>query len=159
MYPITLCIWWQTNRVGSQELQGFVTRTTQSLFNLPFCQYHAYLLTPWSRVLLEKLTGFQLDKKFLTFYGARRFIIVLTSARHLSLSSASSIQFIPQHPTAWRYILILSCHLTLGLPSGLFPSGFLTKTLYTPLLFPIRSTCLAYLILLYFITRTILGEE
>ena len=28
-----------------------------------------YLLTPWSRVLLEKLTGFQLVKKFPSFYG------------------------------------------------------------------------------------------
>ena len=34
-----------------------------------------YLLTPWSRVLLEKLTGFQLVKKFPAFYGTRRFII------------------------------------------------------------------------------------
>ena len=45
-----------------------------------------YLLTPWSRVLLEKLTGLQLDKKFPAFYGTRRFITALTSARHLSLS-------------------------------------------------------------------------
>ena len=38
----------------------------------------------------------------------------------------------PVHiPTSWRYILILSTHLRLGLPSGLFPSGFLTKTLHT----------------------------
>ena len=50
-----------------------------------------YLLTPCSRVLLEKLTGFQLVKKFPTFYGTRRFITTFTSARHLSLSSASSI--------------------------------------------------------------------
>jgi hypothetical protein len=28
-----------------------------------------YLLTPWSRVLLEKLTGLQLAKKFPSFYG------------------------------------------------------------------------------------------
>jgi hypothetical protein len=28
-----------------------------------------YSLTPWSRALLEKLTGLQLLKKFLTFYG------------------------------------------------------------------------------------------
>jgi len=34
----------------------------------------ADLLTPWSRVLLEKLTGFQLVKKFPAFYGTRRFV-------------------------------------------------------------------------------------
>ena len=44
------------------------------------------LLTPWSTVLLEKLTGFQLVKKFPAFYGTRRFITAVTSARHLSLS-------------------------------------------------------------------------
>jgi len=36
----------------------------------------SYLLTPWSRVLVEKLTGSQLVKKFPAF----------TNARHLSLS-------------------------------------------------------------------------
>jgi len=45
-----------------------------------------YLLTPWSRVLLEKLNGFQLVKKFPAFYGTRRFITAITSARHVSLS-------------------------------------------------------------------------
>jgi hypothetical protein len=54
-----------------------------------------YLLTPWSRVLLEKLTGSQLVKKFLAFYGTRMFISASTSARHLSLSITSSIQSIP----------------------------------------------------------------
>ena len=33
-----------------------------------------YLLTPWSRVLLEKPTGSQLVKNFPVFYGARKFI-------------------------------------------------------------------------------------
>jgi hypothetical protein len=34
----------------------------------------SYLVTPCSRVLLEKLTGLQLVKKFPAFYGTRRFI-------------------------------------------------------------------------------------
>ena len=45
-----------------------------------------YLLTPWSTVLLQKLTGSQLDKKFSTFYATRKFITAFTIARHLSLS-------------------------------------------------------------------------
>ena len=65
-----------------------------------------YLLTSWSRVLLEKLTGFQLVKKFAAFYGTRKFITAFASARHLSLSWASSIQSITPHPTSWRSILI-----------------------------------------------------
>ena len=93
-----------------------------------------YLLTTWSRVLPEKLTGFQLVKKFPAFYGTLRFITAFTSARHLSLSRTRLIQSIPPHPTSWRSILILSSHLHLGLPSGLFPSGFHTKRLYALLL-------------------------
>jgi len=52
---------------------------------------------------------------------------------------------------------MLSSHLCLGLPSGLFPSGFPTKTLYTPL--PHMRYVPAHLIFLDFITRTIIGEE
>ena len=115
--------------------------------------------TPWCRVLLEKLTGLQLVKKFPAFHGTRRFITALTRVRHMSLSWVSPIQSIYTHPTYWRAILILSTHLRLGLPSGLLPSNFLTKNLYTPLSLPILATCPAHLILLDFITRTILGEE
>ena len=91
-----------------------------------------YLLTPWCKVLLEKLTGLQLVKKFPAFHGTRRSITALTSVRYLSLTWASPIQSIYPHPTSWRSILILSTHLHLGLPSGLLPSGFPSKTLYTP---------------------------
>ena len=112
---------------------------TKKLWNL------LHLLTPRCRALLEKLTGLQLVKKFPAFHGTRRFITALTSVRHLFLSWASPIQSIYPHPTSWRSILILSTHLHLGLPSGLLPSGFPTKTLYTPLSSPIRATCPAYI--------------
>ena len=46
----------------------------------------SYLITPWCRVLLEKLTGFQLVKKFPAHYLTRRLITAFTSARHLSQS-------------------------------------------------------------------------
>ena len=95
-----------------------------------------YLPTPWCRVLLEKLTGLQLVKKFPAFHGTRRFITALTSVHHLFLSWVSPIQSIYPHPTSWRFILIFT-HLRLGLPSGLLPSGFSIKTLYTPLSSPI----------------------
>ena len=44
-----------------------------------FCtvHFHSFLLIPWSRVLLEKLTGSQLVKKFLAFYVTRMFITAL----------------------------------------------------------------------------------
>jgi len=64
---------------------------------------------------------------------------------------ARPIQSIYPHPTPWRSILILPTHL--------FHSGFPTKTLYNPLTSPICDTCPAHLILLDFITCTILGEE
>ena len=48
------------------------------------------LLTPWCRVLLEKLTGLQLVKKFPAFYGTRRFITALTSVRHLNNAIANN---------------------------------------------------------------------
>jgi hypothetical protein len=51
------------------------------------------------------------------------------------------IQSTPSHSTSWKGILILFSHLRLGLPSGLFPSGFPTKNLYALLLSLIRTTC------------------
>jgi len=68
-------------------------------------------------------------------------------------SPYSHIPF-PEDPS-----LIISSHLGLGLPSGLFPSGFPTTILYTLLLSPVRATCPAHLILLDFITRKILSKE
>ena len=94
---------------------------------------------------------------FPTYYGTRRFITAFTSARYLSLSWASLIQSTTPHSTSWKYILtlilltwkirwapynaskwqmgfnsgfqvLISSHLSLGLPSCPFPSGFPTRT-------------------------------
>ena len=102
-------------------------------------EFYAPSLTySMSRVRLEKLTVSQPVKKFPAFYGTPRFITAFTSARHLSLSWARFSQSIPSHSTSWRYILILSSRLHLGLPSGLFPhqnpvyTSSLPHTCYMP---------------------------
>ena len=63
-------------------------------------------LTPRSRVLLEKLTGYQLVKKFPALYGTRRFITAFTRARNLSLSLSCV-----------RSMHFLNIHLNIILPS------------------------------------------
>jgi hypothetical protein len=48
-------------------------------------------------------------------------------------------QLDPVHTPTSQFLethLNITAHLCLGLPNGLFPSGFSTKTLYTPLLSP-----------------------
>ena len=52
-------------------------------------------LTPWSRVVLQKLTDSQLGKKVPAFYGTQRFITAIKRACHLSLSSARPFQSMP----------------------------------------------------------------
>ena len=58
------------------------------------------------------------------------------------------------YPISWRSILILSSYLRLSLPSGLFPSGFTTKTLYALLLSPIRASADGSLKIVVTIIRT-----
>ena len=113
------------------------------------CAIRTYLLT-YSIVQSPswEANWFAASQEIPAFHGTPRFITTLTSVRHQSLSWASPIQSIYPHPTSWRSILILSTHLSLGLPSGLLPSGFPSKTLYNPLSSPIRATCPAHLILL-----------
>ena len=61
-------------------------------------------------------------------------------------------------PTQWISGQNIS-HLCMGLPSGLFPSGFPTKTLYEPHHSSTSATWPTQHILLDFITSTILGWE
>ena len=69
------------------------------------------------------------------------------------------IQLDPVHTPTSHF---LKTHLNIILsstPGYPFPSGFPTKTLYTSLLYPVRATCSTHLILLDFITRTVLDKE
>jgi hypothetical protein len=54
--------------------------------------------------------------------------------------------------------LMLSTHLHLSLPSGLFPSSFPTNNLYMFLFFPIHATCPTNFILYSLIILIILGK-
>ena len=118
-----LCVWYYTNCVKMSDLNLILltwkiwwARNNASKWLMGFNSAFKGLtndITPWSRVLPERLTGLQLVKQFPAF----------TSARHLSLSWAGSIHSKPSHPTSWRYIFIFSSLLRLGLPSGLFLSG------------------------------------
>jgi hypothetical protein len=69
-----------------------------------------YLLTPCSRVLLEKLNGSQLVKKFHAIFGTRRFITAFTRARHLSQSSS---QLDPVHASSTFHFLKIQVNIIL----------------------------------------------
>ena len=107
---------WKGNATGTRRFISTVQCSTHR---------DTYLLTPWCRVLLEKLIGLQLVKKFPAFCGTWRFITALTSVRHLSLSCASHlslscaspIQSTYPHPTSWR-LANISYHLWLSLESS-----------------------------------------
>jgi hypothetical protein len=63
------------------------------------------LLTPWNRVLLEKLLVRSASQKyFLAFYRTQRFITVFASAWHSTISWARWIQFIPSDQ--WNKYLV-----------------------------------------------------
>ena len=131
---------------------------SESCVFLSLTYFLSFLLTPWSRILLERPIVFQQVKIFPAFYGTRMFVTAFTSAHHLSLSWATSMQSMPSHPTPWRSILLLYSYLRLGLPSGLFPSGLHTKPCIHSTS-PVRATCSAHFILIDLVTRTMLVKE
>ena len=92
-------------------------------------------------------------------YGTRRFNSAFTRALQLFLSWAESTQLPALIPISSRSILILSSHLRLNLPKGVFPVCLPVKILKALLPSSIWTKCPAHLNLLDVITLTILGER
>jgi len=136
----------------------FTYSLTQSLTHPPIHPL-THSLTPWSRVLLEKLTGSHIVKKFPTFYGTQRFITVFTSACNVYLSWARSVQSMspPSHFLKIHLNIILSLCKDLPMGSLSFRFPYQNPVCTSP--HPICATCPVHLILLDLITRIMFGEE
>ena len=93
----TVCHGYALLTVGSV----YVAEQRYTLLTYLLTDLLTYLITPWSRVLLEKLTGFAASQEIPRIFGTRRFITVLTSARPLFrclLRGASSRNTPPSPP-------------------------------------------------------------
>jgi hypothetical protein len=125
---ISVCSWY-TKNFWLQFFRWFASSFSQLCF--VGASFHK---CPTTSLMITNLCGAR----------TRRFITAFTRARYLSLSWANWIYC--TFPA--KYIQLQSPHLCFGLPSGLFPSGFLTKTLYTFLSYSMRDKYPAHLILL-----------
>ena len=113
--------------------------------------------TPWSRVLLEKITFSQLVKKFSTFYRTRKFITVFQRKWHLSPPRARSIQSTPSH-----FIFEIHCNiiLPLKLRSSIWSlSSFQAKFRYTFLFCPMCATRTSHGIFLDLMTAVVVRGD
>ena len=126
-------------------------------YELPILTYlFIYLLTPWSRVLLQKLTGFAV-KNSPHFMGPNAHYRIHKCLQTVPILS----QLDPVHtPTS----IFLKIHLNIILPSTPGPTKWSISLRFphqNPVhasLLPIRATFPAHLILHDFVTGTILGE-
>ena len=133
--------WW----FGKASLSTLVWKILTYL--LTYVRTYAY--TPRGWVLFWEANWLSAGQKFPEFYGTRRFIVAFTRARHLSLFWARSIQSVYFTSQLLKIHLFIILTSTARSSRWSFTLSFPTKTLYTHLLFLIRATGPADLILLY----------
>ena len=162
-----------TNLKGSWSLQQGKTNAPPKNYVLPqksgihlkiigfkmviWIEFHTKLTSqkiPWSRVL-QKSSASQIPRIIWDPVACYRF----QKGSPLDPILSQINRLYAFQSTSWRSILILSSHQSLCLPSGLFPSGLHTKTIYTPLLFSVHDKCPAKLVIINLITRIIFGEQ
>ena len=130
-------LWWQLWRVPSpyymvshptkHKLQGTSYVIANELFELSNTDgYQKLTGAKWFIAVFTTACSSSVSQEIPWIYRSHRFITTFTTPCHLSLSSARST--LPNLPSSClRSILILSSYPHLGLPNGLFPSGFSTK--------------------------------
>ena len=122
----------------------------QSLKTIRFAFDITYLLTPWSRGLQKKLTGFAAGQEIPR-------ILWNPKVHYSTHNCPPPVPVLSQlHPVHTSTSHFLKIHLNIILPSTagspklfLSPQVSLPKAYKTPLFYPIRATCLVHLILLY----------
>ena len=101
------------------------------ILTLSYTFLEVKILTPWRRVLFEKLRVF--SQEIPPHFKESEDLISPSKVP----ATSEAVQSSPcSQPIYWTSILMLSSHLLLGISSGLFPSRLPTKTVRAPLLFP-----------------------
>jgi hypothetical protein len=111
-----------------------LTRHEKTLTNRP-TNHSRTEITPWSRLLTEKLIVSQLRTEFHTSDGKPKLITAFTTAPLICvLSQMNPVHALP--PYLFKVHFDSNSHRRLGPSSWLFPSGFPTKIQHVFLFYP-----------------------